>query len=289
MSKKETPAEQDRSSKMSTKSKKPLYKRNEYYFCLCGKCLSCLNCDRNGCNWLTNSFCGFPCYFWSFSFLTFLGMAGATAYIIYATYQLDIINKSYYAVCNTNTDCDSSIGLYCSVTSGRCNCPASNTTGRCDCTIGKYWNGTACTLLLNFNETGCVQDYNCDQSKKLSCANGRCTCILPKKWNVYLGLCVYSYRGCYQDATGTGFIQTENNNYRMNNFVETCCDICFSYRYTLAVIQTQSSTNYCFCQNSTTGTNQTGCTNICPGYSNPAGYPCGDITFTNQRAAYSIR
>lgn len=262
-------------------NKQPKTKRIENYICLCRKCNSKLNCEDSACKVFTNSLCGTPSYICTIEIVIFLATLGVFAWQVANVVLYETYNRSYFAPCGSNINCDSSVGLRCSFANASCSCPARNTAGRCDCNQGNYWNGSQCTLNLGYLTSGCLMDYNCDTSKGLYCRNQTCTCVSPKVWLNSTQMCDYNYTGCFTDLQNSTFaFSSANNNTRMSFFVETCIDFCYRQLFKYAHIYAQIALNFCSCFNTYANVPSNSCIAICPGTSEK-GYPCGSFIMNN--------
>lgn len=236
-------------------------RRGKKFMCLCGASLSKTRCYKTAFGDLVTSMCGFPTYTWLVLVLITLILMSL---FIWVTYEnLHVQNRNYFVRCNSNNDCDLTLGLQCSTEDGSCNCPAVKTKGRCDCNKGKYWNGQECSPQLDLNFTGCTYDYECDQSKKLVCLNKMCACKSPKKWNVTNEMCDYAYEGCYSDNSASPYFTSIVSN--PPYFVETCIERCNKYGFSYARLYYNGGIINCECTNSNYTSPSALCNLICPG------------------------
>jgi hypothetical protein len=86
--------------------------------------------------------------------------------------------KSYNSYCTSNSECDSTIELYCpknlvSVS----DCPTTSSINRCDCQTGYYYDFELrkCHLKKGYYRP-CTVDCECDSSKGFKCYNNFCSC-----------------------------------------------------------------------------------------------------------------
>lgn len=260
---------------------------------VCNKCNTALM-NKNSClTWLSTRFCAIT-YYWGLIGVTLaIGSIVAIGCIGYNISLLKV-NRSYFSFCKANTDCDITLGLYCAVLNGTCNCPANYVAGRCSCLNGYYWNGTMCAVLLNYLETGCLFDYNCNSKQNLICSSNTCLCKNGQMWNATLTKCAYGYLGCFWDTGLTlyyNFVGAVQNNSNLNYFVDVCISHCFisAYKYAHIAIGTNSSINICYCRstyNTTTVNNN--CDTTCLGIDGNQ-YMCGSSSGnSNQRSIYQV-
>jgi hypothetical protein len=268
--------------------KKLKLKRREAYSCLCAKLNEKLG-STSMIKTCINSLFATPAYI--FSIIVLIGCIMLIMIIIltYFCIKVETTNKSYFAKCTSNSDCNNLLGLQCSAENGLCKCPAYQTKGRCDCSVGYFWNGTECARLMQYLETGCSGDYNCDKTKYLKCLNKVCTCETNKNWDSTTQTCRYNYLGCYEDSTyGTAtHLFTQNSNRKMFYFVDMCITTCKNYYTNYSSIFVYGSNNYCYCLRSFPFNKPINCDTKCIG-KNGEEYFCGGTATWAYRAVYFV-
>lgn len=259
--------------------------REEIFMCLCKKCISNMDCETSACRHCSNTLASAPAYCYLLNMTFFFGLLGVLGWLFYGIITYKTSNRSYFAPCLSNLDCDSTLSLSCATYNASCWCPARNTFGRCDCNQGNYWNGTMCTARLGYLSTGCVNDYNCDTIKSLACINQTCQCRNPDVWMPNTQMCDHVYIGCYAENPLNSFLvfQTTNNNTRLFHFVDTCIDFCYRYASKFASIATGFGLTFCGCSYNYTNTTSVSapCNQLCPSYTSSAGYYCGSFQAQN--------
>ena len=267
-------------SKGNSKKIQPNKKRNEIYSCLCTK----LN-EKFKSIWINQLF-GSPCYV-SF-LLTIIGISTITTIIVLSQVVNTKLNRSYFANCTSNSNCDNLLGLSCSAQDGSCNCPAGKTKGHCDCSNGYFWNGSKCTKVMQYSDTGCSSNFMCDQSKYLSCVNKTCKCGTLKVFDIVSQTCRFNYLGCYYDINNGGNCYITALFNQMPYFIDTCINTCKSKMFNFtSVFIWGSNSPRCNCQN-TVNFNLAGfCEMICIDR-NGEKYTCGSITGGNNGYSRSV-
>ena len=265
-------------------SERNLIKRSEIYSCLC-KDLNIKLSSYSAFKLCFNSLFASPCYM-CFIYFIFACLAIVTiAVLAFLIINYETSNKSYFAFCKSNSDCNSLIGLQCSAENGLCNCPAVNTKGHCDCNVGYYWNGVKCTQLMQYLDTGCSADFMCDQTKYLVCLNNTCTCGSNKVIDS-TKTCKYNYMGCYNDFNSFNSSWYIYSQYiQMFYFVDTCIETCTNLQTTYSAVYVSGSSTRCWCLSSYFSSTPATCDIKCIGKKNEL-YPCGSSSSIYNRAIY---
>ena len=256
---------------------KPTQKRTEIYSCLCTK----LN-EKFKSIWINKLF-GSPCYV-SF-LLTIIGISTITTIIVLSQVVNTKLNRSYFANCTLNSDCDNLLGLSCSGQDGTCNCPAVKTKGRCDCSNGYFWNGSKCTKVMQYLDTGCSSNYMCDQSKYLSCVNKICQCDSLKVFDRVSKTCRFNYLGCFFDYNNGGAYYFKSLFTQQPYFVDACMNICKLKTTNYTSVWLWNLNTHCFCQNTINTSVPVQCEMNCLG-KNGDKYSCGSLSSLYYRSVY---
>ena len=250
--------------------------REEYDTCLCKNFNKFFKSNSIFKTCINTQF-GFPIYSCTFFFL--IACTVITTIAVFGTInsQIGTINRSYFANCSLNSDCDSLKGLQCSSENGICNCPAVRTKGHCDCSSGYFWNGTQCARLMQYLDKGCSANYMCDQSKYLICLNKTCTCDTTKIMDPLSLTCRYKYLGCYNDSLYSSSWVILSPLYLMEYFVDICINGCKYKNNTYSYIYWSSNNSRCYCLNTISLTTPVICDINCVG-KNGEKYKCGSST-----------
>ena len=236
---------------------------------------------------LFNSLVAFPAYVLSLLLLLFCLAIAAIILLACLIVRFQIVNKSYFAPCSYNSDCDSTLGLQCSASDKTCNCPAVITKGHCDCSSGYYWNGTKCNVALQYLATGCSADYMCDQTKYLVCKNTICTCNTSKIYDSSTQTCRYNYVGCYNDPNTYNVnwqIYSPYSSGQMFYFVDICISTCRNLDKIYSSVFSWGN-NRCYCQDSINTSVKATCELNCIGKNNEV-YSCGSSSSWIYRSYY---
>ena len=261
------------------------FKRHEIYSCLCAY----INTRLESYGILKpffNSLIAIPAYVLSLLFLLFCLAFATIITLACLLVRFQTINKSYFAPCTYNTDCDNTIGLQCSASDGTCNCPAVITKGHCDCSSGYFWNGTQCTVTLQYLANDCSADYMCDQTKYLVCLNRVCTCSTSKVFDLTAQACIYNYLGCFNDPrySVNQYIYSPYSNGQMFYFVDICISTCRNLNTIYSSVFLYGN-NRCYYLNSINTSVTATCELSCLGENNEI-YLCGSSSNWVYRSYY---
>ena len=258
-------------------------KRNKIYSCMCIK-LNGFFTSNSIMKYCLNSLVGFPLYI--YAVLVFLSVACVATIVTLSVLnsRSNLPNRSYFANCTLNSDCDNLKALQCSAQNGICNCPVLKTKGHCDCNKGYYWSGYECLLLKQYLNYGCSANYMCDQSKFLLCLNKTCMCDPLKIFDSVSQTCKYTYLGCFYDSVYwvNSHMSGINNQFYLPDICINFCKL-KGFNYTLMY---KWGSQLCYCVHTFNFSQPiTLCELICLG-KNGEQYTCGSSTAWQYRSVY---